>query len=202
MAGLGWATQRQLLRIWTHSSPSLLLKSAQAHCNPQQQPLCKLQMVHHPQLCLQRWQTPLLPLSLRVLTHPCCLQSLCWCPGTFLTLQCPLPCAYGHRMLTYLLTLPGKQFAMCMPTLRQGSASIPRQITLACPSRCGSSWSQQSGQSLMMHPFTYCVSHTHSQTAQGQIPPRTALWQTAPPCQAHPQQEWPLQPLGGSMSHP
>ena len=33
-------------------SLSLLLKSAQALCYPQQQPLCKLQMVHQPLLCL------------------------------------------------------------------------------------------------------------------------------------------------------
>jgi hypothetical protein len=146
VAGLCWTTQRQLFWIWTHSSPSLLLRSAL--CSPQQQPPCKLQMVHKPQLCLQRWQTPPLALGLRLLTHPCCQQSLCWCPRTFLTLQCPLPiccplpCAYGQRMLTYLLTLPGKQFSMCMPILRQSSANIPQQIALDCPSRCRSSWLQ------------------------------------------------------------
>ncbi len=222
VAGLGWATQRRLLGIWTHSSPSLLLKSAQALCSPQQQPLCKLQMVRQPQLCLQRWQTLPLPLGLRLLTHPCCRQSLCWCPQTFLTLQCLLLCAYGQRMLTHLMTLPGKQFSMCMPTLRQSSASIPQQVALACPSRCRSSWSQQSEQSLMMHPFTYCVTQTHNQTAQEQIQPQTAMWQMAPPCRAHQQQQlWqppngqagstnqpqsiesaPCSPWGGSTSHP
>ena len=62
--------------------------------------------------------------------HPCCQQCLCWRPQTFLTLQCPLPCAYGRRVLTYLSTLPGKQSSMCMPTLHQSSASIPQQIAL------------------------------------------------------------------------
>jgi hypothetical protein len=87
-------------------------------------------MVHQPQLYLQRQQTPPLPLSLRLMTHPCCQQCLCECPQTFLTLQCPLPCAYGRRMLTYLSALPGKQSSMCMPTLHQSSASIPQQIAL------------------------------------------------------------------------
>ena len=34
---------------------------------------------------------------------------------------------FGQRMLTYLLTLPGKQSSMCMPNLHQSSASIPQQ---------------------------------------------------------------------------
>ena len=111
---------------------------------------------------------------------------------------------------------------MRMPTLHQSSASIPQQVALACPGRCRSSWSQQSEQSLVMHPSTYCVAQTNSQTAREQIKPQTTLWQTAPPCQAHQQQQLgqlpggqagstnqpqstekcPLQHRGGSMSHP
>jgi len=87
-------------------------------------------------------------------------------PAVPLLVPLDLPCAYGQRMLTYLLTLPRKQSSMCMPTLHQSSASIPQQIALACPSRCRSSWSQQSEQSLVMHRSTCCVAQTHSQTAQ------------------------------------
>ena len=121
-------------------------------------------------------------------------------------------------MLTYLLTLPGKQSSTCMPNLHQSSASIPQQIALAYPSRCKSSWSQQSEQSLVMHPSTYCV----TQTAQQRIQPQTTMRQTAPPCQPHQQSQlWqppdgqagstnqpqstgkcPCSPWGGSMSHP
>ena len=156
------------------------------------------------------------------MTHPCCQQCLCECPQTFLTLQCPLPCAYGRRMLTYLSALPGKQSSMCMPTLHQSSASIPQQIALACQSRCRRSWSQQSEQSLVMHRSTCCMAQTHGQTAQGQLQPRTAQWQTAPPCQPHQQRQLrqppdgqtgstnqpqstgkcPLQPLGGLNEPP
>jgi len=183
-------------------------------------------MVHQPQLCLQQclqqWQTAPLLLGMRLLTHPCCQQCLCHCPRTSLTLQSPLPCAYGQRMLTYLWTWPGKQSSMCMPNLHQSSASIPRQIALAYPSRCRSSWSQQSEQSLVMHLSTYCVAQTHSQTAQQQVQPQTTLRQTTPPCQ--PQQQHrlrqprdgqagstnqpqstgkcPLQPLGGLNEPP
>jgi len=157
-------------------------------------------MVHQPQLCLQQclqqWQTAPLLLGLPLLTHPCCQQCLCHCPRTSLTLQSPLPCAYGQRMLTYLWTWPGKQSSMCMPNLHQSSASIPRQIALAYPSRCRSSWSQQSEQSLVMHLSTYCVAQTHSQTAQQQVQPQTTLRQTTPPCQ--PQQQHRLrQPRDG-----
>jgi len=108
--------------------------------------------------------TPPLPLSLRLMAHPCCQQCLCWCPQTFLTLQCPLPCAYGRRMSTYPSTLPSKQSSMCMPTVHQSSASIPQQIALACQSRCRRSWSQQSEQSLVMHRSTCCMAQTHGQT--------------------------------------
>jgi hypothetical protein len=123
------------------------------------------------------------------MTHPCCQQCLCWCPQTFLTLQCPLPCAYGRKLLTYRSTLPGKQSSMCMPTLHQSSASIPQQIALACQSRCRRSWSRQSEQSLVMHRSTCCMAQTQGQTAQEQLQPRTAQWQTAPPCQAHQQRQ-------------
>ncbi len=57
-------------------------------------------------------------------------------------------------MLTYLLTLPGRQCLICIPTLHQSSASIPRQVALACQSRCRSSWSQRSEKSLVTHRFT------------------------------------------------
>ena len=144
-------------------------------------------MVHQPELCLQQRQTSPLSLGLRLLTHPCCQQCLCWCPRTFLSLQCPVSFACGQRMLT----IPDKQSFMCMPTLHQSSASIPQQNTLACPSRCRSSRSQQPEQSLGRHRFTYCVAQTHSWTAQGQIQP-----QTAPPCQPHQRQrQW--QPQDG-----
>ena len=142
--------------------------------------------------------------ALAALTHPCCQQSLGWYPRTFLILQCPLPCAYGQSILTYLLTLPGKQSCMCMPTLQQSSASIPQQTAFACQSRCTSSWSQQLEQSLVMHRSIYCIAQTHSQTAQEQIPPQTALWQTAPPCAPHQQQQLWQPPDGqaGSTNQP
>ena len=92
-------------------------------------------------------------------------------------------------MLTYLLTLPSKQCSMCTPILHQSSASIVKQTALACPSCCRSSWSQQSEQSLVMHPSTYCVAQMHSQTAQEQMQQQTALWKTGPLCQAHQQQQ-------------
>ena len=113
-------------------------------------------------------------------------------PRTFLTLQCPLPCAYGQRMLTTLSTLPGKHLCACQLCVRAQPASLS---ALACPSRCKSSWSLQSEQSLVKHRSYYRVAQTHNQTA---------LRQTAPPCQPHQQQRLLQPPVGqaGSTNQP
>jgi len=115
-----------------------------------------------------------------------------------------MPCAYGQKMLTYLLTLPGKQSSVCKPVLHQSSANIPQLIALAYASGCKSSWSQQSKKGLVMHRSTYCVAQTHSQTSQQQIQSQTTLWQTAPRCQPHQQQQVCQPPDGqaGSTNQP
>ncbi len=41
----------------------------------------------------------------------------------------------------------------------------------------------------LMMRSTCCVAQMHSQTAQEQLQSQTKLWQTAPPCQSHQQQQ-------------
>ena len=112
-------------------------------------------MVHQPQLCLQQGQTPSLLPGLCLLEHPCCQQCLCCCPQTFpdTAVSCAM-CLWAEEV-DIPVDIARQAILYVYANFASELSLHPSAGCTCCPSRCRSSWSQQSEQSLVMHP--YCV---------------------------------------------